>query len=69
MPGVDQSTVIKIMKGESVTYGEDYGVPFDDEPDVNRDAYKQRVPKPPEATANPEQCVEFELVMAWHRHR
>lgn len=48
--GVDQSTVIKIMNGESVTYGEDYGVPFDDEPDVNRDAYKQRVPKPPEAT-------------------
>jgi len=48
--GVDQSTVIKIIKGESVTYGEDCGVPFDDDPDVNRDAYKQRVQKPPEAT-------------------
>jgi len=47
--GVDQSIVIKIMKGESVTYGEDCGVPFDDDPDVNHDAYKQRVQKPPEA--------------------
>ena len=30
--GVDQEPVIKIAKGESVAYGEDYDVPFDDEP-------------------------------------
>ncbi len=48
--GVDQSVIIKIEKGESVVYGEDCGVPFDDEPDVNPSAYKTRVAKPPEAT-------------------
>lgn len=48
--GVDQSTVIKIMKGESVTYGEDYDVPFDDEPEVDPRAYQTRVAKPAAAT-------------------
>lgn len=48
--GVDQSIVIKIMKGESVTYGEDYDVPFDDEPDVDPRAYQTRVAKPAAAT-------------------
>ena len=48
--GVDQSTVVKIMKGESVAYGEDYDVPFDDEPEVDPRAYQTRVAKPAAAT-------------------
>ena len=38
--GVDQSVIIKIEKGISATCGEDYRVPFDDEPpkSVIRDA-------------------------------
>ncbi len=50
--GIDQSVIIKIENGESLVYGEDCDMPFDDEPDVTRDAYKARpkVKKPPEAT-------------------
>lgn len=32
--GVDQSTIIKIERGESVVCGEDIDVPFDDDPDA-----------------------------------
>ncbi len=55
--GVDQSVIIKIMKGESVTYGEDYGVPLDDEPDVDPRAYQTRVAKPAAATRPASQPV------------